>query len=108
MITSDAFNKAMTQIRLRNGVTMAAIAKKIGVPRTLLDNMRRGSQWVSVNISAKCRIMYLCIIGDIFFVQTIADLVRMSYICSIIKAHGTHDRHYHFPPRAVSANANEV
>lgn len=46
MVTANEFNNALNQIKDQHGVSMTKIAQDIGVPRSVLDNMRRGSQKV--------------------------------------------------------------
>ena len=53
MTTQAAFASALSQIRETDGVPMTAIADRIKVPKSTLDNMRRGSQKVKKDVVEK-------------------------------------------------------
>lgn len=50
MVTANEFNSALNQIKDQHGISMTQIAQDIGVPRSMLDNMRRGSQKIKKEV----------------------------------------------------------
>jgi len=53
MVTAETFDNALNQIKDQQGISMTQIAQDIGVPRSMLDNMRRGSQKVKKDVLDK-------------------------------------------------------